>query len=204
MLTRCDKCGSVHSGTSLLCRDCYISLKATPGPTPMTVDPKDAEIADLVAELTRAPGWPTLARRAVDTIKALTAELREARMQILASDGQAQMAYEAEQKAETERDAALAQVTEQRMDVVAMAEMAASLIEDMSKKPGTTWGQVKAAVRALGDLGDRSALSRRDAQMRAEGMRKAACIQKTPEFGSDWLGMSCAILAAAEKEAGNG
>jgi hypothetical protein len=37
--------------------------------------------------------------------------------------------------------------------VVEFSELAASIVEEMSKKPGTTWGQVKAAIRALGDLG---------------------------------------------------
>lgn len=48
----------------------------------MTTDPKDAEITRLVAELTRAPGWPTLARRAVDAIKALTGERDAALAQV--------------------------------------------------------------------------------------------------------------------------
>lgn len=42
-------------------------------------------------------------------IARLTAELREARMQSVSDASQAQMAYEAQLKAETERDAALAQ-----------------------------------------------------------------------------------------------
>lgn len=50
------------------------------------------------------------------------------------------------------------EVDEARADTVAISEMAAALIEDMSKNPTTTWGQLKAAVRALGDLGDRYAL----------------------------------------------
>ena len=51
---------------------------------------------------------------------------------------------------EKERDEAEAHIVE-------FSEMAAALIEDMSKKPGTTWEQIKAAVRSLGDLGNRQA-----------------------------------------------
>lgn len=66
---------------------------------------------------------------------------------------------------EAERDEANA-------NVVAFSELAAALVEEMSKKPGTTWGQVKAALRALGDLGDRRAYHAR--AERAEAMLKEA------------------------------
>jgi hypothetical protein len=64
---------------------------------------------------------------------------------------QLRKAQERIRAAEAERDAAGA-------DVVAFSELAASVVEEMSKQPVTTWGQVKAAIRALGDIGDRQAL----------------------------------------------
>jgi small-conductance mechanosensitive channel len=56
------------------------------------------------------------ARQASKHIRALTAELREARMQVLASDGQAAEAYDAQIKAEAERDALALQVQRARDD----------------------------------------------------------------------------------------
>ena len=35
--------------------------------------------------------------------------------------------------------------------------------------------------------------------VRLEGMREAARVKKDPAFGDDWLGMSCAILALADR-----
>ena len=102
---------------------------------------------------------------------------------------------------ERERDSAQA-------DVVVFSEMAAELIEEMSKNPGTTWGQVKAAVRALGDLGNRRAFHKREAKATAriaELERREACAVdlareweahcKTAEARAD-------ALAALLKEAG--
>ena len=111
--------------------------------------------------------------------------------------------------AEAERDEARAQAAEARMDVVAMSEMAAALIEDMSKSTGTTWGQLKAAVRALGDLGDRHALQAYGREKVREGMRMAADIalchsdDRPRRYSMDWndgyidgcKGASDAILA---------
>ena len=51
---------------------------------------------------------------------------------------------------EQERDWAMA-------ELVHAFEHAAQAVEELSKTPGTTWGQVKAHLRAMGDAGDRSA-----------------------------------------------
>lgn len=137
----------------------------------MTNDPKDAEIARLVAELTRAPGWPTLARRAVDAIKGLTAE----------------------------RDAALAQVAGAYAD-------AAKIVAD---------SYIKEVVSLRTPADALAARDRRDARMRAEGMRTALdVVSENADWPEDEHGrtehpalfarISHAILAAAEKEASNG
>lgn len=42
-------------------------------------------------------------------------------------------------------------------ELVHAFEHAAQAVEELSKSPGTTWGQVKAHLRAMGDVGDRSA-----------------------------------------------
>ena len=83
---------------------------------------------------------------------------------------------------ERERDEALA-------DVVDFSETAAALVEDMSKRPTTTWGQIKAAVRALGDIGNREAYRRQSeklktaeaqlAKARPDALREAAKLVRT-------------------------
>jgi hypothetical protein len=39
------------------------------------------------------------------------------------------------------------------------------------------------------------------ATARADALREAASVKKTPQYEGDWLGMSCAILALIDKEA---
>jgi hypothetical protein len=67
---------------------------------------------------------------------------------------------------------------EARADVVAFSEMAAALVEDMSKRPQTTWGQVRAAIRALGDIGDRKAYhARAEAALAASEAKVARLVE---------------------------
>jgi hypothetical protein len=84
------------------------------------------------------------ARQASKHIRALTAELREARMQVLASDGQAAEAYDAQIKAEAERDALALQVQRARDDAL---EEAAQTVEGLWAY--RTCAEVAAAIRAL-------------------------------------------------------
>jgi hypothetical protein len=103
---------------------------------------------------------------AADCIAALTAELREARMQVLASDGQAAEAYDARIKAEAERDALALRVQRARDDALEEAahwhdERAADEMAISSKyRSGSNpWfahiqnakahGEYAAAIRAL-------------------------------------------------------
>ena len=88
---------------------------------------------------------------------ALKAELHEARMQSIVDFGKLQKACEERDALKEEVERLREERNEFASHVVEFSELAASLIEEMSKKPNTTWGQVKAAIRALGDLGDRSA-----------------------------------------------
>ena len=123
----------------------------------MTTDPRDAEIARLTAEL----------RVYMDAAEAHAVEtMRQC---------------DRAEKAEAERDAALAQVAALR-EVVKFHER-------LTVDPST--------------------LSRRDAQMRAEGLREAAGIARSIIDGrvyfnerarSDDEAFACAILAAAKKE----
>ena len=56
---------------------------------------------------------------------------------------------------------------EMGITAVEFSEMAAELVEEMSKRPNTSWGQVKAAIRALGDVGYRQAYNRTTARAEA-------------------------------------
>jgi len=92
---------------------------------------------------------------------------------------------------QAERDAALAQVA-------GAYEAAAQITEN--DKTLHEWEHT-AAIRALTPAHALAALSRRDAQMRAEGMRKAAGMVT---LGDTVTRTQARILAAAEKEKGNG
>ena len=136
------------------------------------VDPKDAEIARLTAELfemTRSRDEWRNDFRALE--KAIVGDTGLSAMTVAV---QARLFRPRAEKAEAERDAALAQVAALR-EVVKFHER-------LTVDPST--------------------LSRRDAQMRAEGMRKAV------EVADSWqadenkpMTMRASILVAAEKEA---
>lgn len=101
--------------------------------------------------------WQDILRALAAERDALKAELSEARMQAIVDFGKLQKACEENGALKAEVERLREERNEFASHVVEFSELAASLIEEMSKKPNTTWGQVKAAIRALGDLGDRSA-----------------------------------------------
>ena len=169
-------------------------------------DPKDAEIARYDLDLMESRmvkdqwggEWVRYSDHAAE-IARLTAALAE-------SEAAAEGALMILVQTQAERDAALEQVAGA---YEAAADVVSKLRDTMNLASPGDWGcedsnllrHIETTIRALTPANALAALSRRDAQMRAEGMRMAACIEQTPEFGDDWLGMSCAILAAAEKEA---
>jgi len=89
----------------------------------------------------------------------------------------------------------------------AAADVVSKLRDTMNLASPGDWGcedsnllqHIGTTIRALTPANALAALSRRDAQMRAEGMRKAAGIVKRAEGPRHRV--IAAILAAAEKEA---
>lgn len=169
----------------------------------MTTDPKDAEVARLHQQ------WEDHDAAWSERVAVLTAALAETNRSAIAKIAEA---TEARMRAEAERDAALAQVARLQ-----------HLIREASD-PDFLWGAMdnvndmdaditefaNAASRAIqASIPDPDALSRRDAQMRAEGLRMAAEMLK--EAVEDWRSTGNllpaqkiedeipAILAAAEK-----
>ncbi len=151
----------------------------------MTPDPKDAEIArynltgyDRGTEVAHEGAWVRHSDHAAE-IARLTAELRVYMDAAEAHAVETMRQRDRAEKAEAERDAALAQVARLR-----------AIVEFYENLTGTIGTVV---------------LSRRDAQMRAEGMRKAAEIAdaKDPDKPTNYLhrreNIPAAILAAAEK-----
>lgn len=177
----------------------------------MTTDPKDAEdwtdkvargeIADpiLRAEIARLQklwddrdaAWSERVALLTDENARLREELREDRMQVLASDGQAQMAYEARMKAEAEITALADDHARLSRDFTALEEERTQFRVErdaalaQAYEAAEAWAQehftsrmhgiyVKGTIRALTPADALTALSRRDAQMRAEGWNAAA------------------------------
>lgn len=148
----------------------------------MTTDPKDAEIARLTTEL----------RVYMDAAEAHAVETMRQR--------------DRAEKAEAERDAALAQVataiTGNKSGTICRDCRGVGMIH--CSDPFNCGGMQPYTVEEL-----KSALSRHDAQMRAEGMRMAAGIARSIIDGrvyfnerarSDDEAFTRAILAAAEKD----
>lgn len=192
----------------------------------MTTDPKDAEIARLHKLWDdHDAAWSERVAVLTDVIARLTADLDWLKRSIFGSADYhpsltigcfAEMAQTTEaarkggldraEKAEAERDAALAQV--------AMAYDTASQVEGYrynnwgDKLPTKLSYSQQEAIRALTPADALAALSRRDAQMRAEGrkegMREAARVVETLTGAVEgWSPQEliAVILAAAEKEA---
>ena len=82
---------------------------------------------------------------------------------------------------EAERDRA----DELGITAVEFSEMAAELVEEMSKRPNTSWGQVKAAIRALGDVGDRQAYNRTTARAEAAEAERDALKEQVANLGRE-------------------
>lgn len=86
-------------------------------------------------------------------------------------------------KLETERDWANA-------EIVNAFEAAAEAVEELSKSPGTTWGQVKAHIRAMGDVGDRRAyvsMKARAITAEAKRDRLAQALQLAVSIAESWI-----------------
>lgn len=139
----------------------------------MTTDPRDAEIARLQKL------WDDHDAAWSERVAGLTAALH---------------------KAEAERDAALAQVAGA---YEAVAKLPAAPEWHWRFEPHWSASDLAAAIRALTPTDALAALSRRDAQMRAEGRKEG--LWEAAEAVPNYLGpdgwANDAILAAAEKEA---
>lgn len=145
-------------------------------------------------------------------IERLTTRLKEERALYAETDGKRCAAEARAEKAEAERDAALAQVaaaiTGNKSGTICRDCRGVGMIH--CSDPFNCGGMQPYTVEEL-----KSALSRRDAQMRAEGMRRALdVVSENADWPEDEHGrtehpalfarISHAILAAAEKEASNG
>lgn len=76
-------------------------------------------------------------------------------------------------------------------DVTAICEDAAEIIENMSKNPHNTWGQVKAAIRALGDAGNRDIYQRQSEKLKSVEAQLAAAREGTLQSRvAPWM-MAC-------------
>ena len=167
----------------------------------MTTDPRDAEIARYDSDLMASRmvkdqwggGWVRYSDHAAE-IARLTAANEQ--LQYIASANQTRA-----EKAEAERDAALAQV--------AGAYEAAALLIEQRQGSIPHRQEIAAEIRALTPADALAALSRRDAQMRAEGrkegLREAAeWIESVPQSLPNRQEYTSHLGALAEKEAGNG
>lgn len=195
------------------------------GCTEMTTDPKDAEIARLMAERRMIVSHATMGQTDGEglSVNAISVKITALRNELY-QDGAARA-----EKAEAERDAALAQVAgayeaaKEFADEWDTIERLLPFMDDKSNACAHT-GQHEArerianGIRALTPADALAALSRRDAQMRAEGrkegLREAAALcddtaqEALEESGAEsrtiwtWFrGQRDAILAAAEREA---
>lgn len=73
-----------------------------------------------------------------------------------------------------DRDAQTARADEAEAELVGAFEAAAEAVEELSKSPGTTWGQVKGHIRAMGDVGDRRAYQQMRSSLAAQTARADA------------------------------